>query len=206
MLDLLSFFRDIAGLPYCAVKMSPTFPRYKEGEDVDIFCYSVNDIAARVISWGKRYAAQGYSIKVSNVHKGQHVHVDVCREGALHFRFDLYEALPAYQKLMVKPALFESVVENAVSTFFQMADEQVEVKVPAPIDDLLIRYLEFAEWYDVRPDKIKHLDFIMGSSDAQAREKMLQKLHHYTKLPPLFIPHECPFCRFTARLKKYLPG
>ncbi|WP_129126150.1 hypothetical protein [Geomonas oryzae] len=206
MLDLLTFFGDIAGLPYCVVKMSPSFPQYKAGEDIDLFCYSVNDVAAKVVSWAKRYAAKGYGIKVSNVHKRQHVHVDLLLEGALNFRFDLYEAMPAYEKLMVKPALFESVLENAASAFFPMGEVQVEVKVPAPVDDLLIRYLEFAEWYDVRPDKIKHLDFIMERGDAQTRERMLQKLHHYTKLPPLFIPHECPFCRFTARLKKYLPG
>ena len=206
MLDLLAFFKSLSGIPHCVVKMSSSFPRYRQGEDIDIFCYSVSDLTAKILAWAKGYVQEGYSVKVSNVHKKKHVHVDLYLESALEFRFDLYGELPVFQKLSVKPALFESVIEHAVCVSFAGESGGGEVPVPSRVDDLLIRYLEFMEWYDARPDKIKHLDFIMNSGDEPTREKLLQKLHHYTKLPPIFVPHECPFCRLTGRLKKYLPG
>ena len=206
MLDLLSFFQDLAGGSYCVVKMSATFPGYQEGEDVDIFCYSVADFTSKILSWGKNYVADGFEIRVTNVHKKEHVHVDLYRGQVLHFRFDLYGALPLYRKLSIKPALFESVIEHAQAVPHQTPTASASVRTPCRVDDLLIRYLEFMEWYDVRPSKIKHLDIIMESADAETRERLVEKLHHYTKLPPIFVPQQCPFCRLTGRIKKYLPG
>lgn len=206
MLDLLKFFRELGTTPYCVVKMADNFPTYREGEDIDIFCYSVEEFTKRIITWGKPYVEHGYNIKVSKVDGKQHVHVDLCRADAIQFRFDLYGELPAYRKLLIKPALFESIVEHGQPVRFQSPAGAAEVVCPAPVDDLLIRYLEFMEFYDVRPAKIKHIDFIMERGDEETRHKLVEKLHHYTQLPPIFIPKECPFCRLTGRIKKYLPG
>lgn len=204
MLDLLDFFKTVSDTSYCVVKMSQNFPRHAQGEDIDIFCYSLDVFTRRVLSWGGGYVKNGWQIKVQSLHKKRQAHVDFYKDDALQFRFDLYAELPAYGKLRIKPALFESVIENGRRHPY--GDAAVEVTVPAPVDDLLIRYLEFMEYYDVRPDKIKHLDIIMANSDEKTRAKLLEKLHHYTKLPPVFVPQGCPFCRFTARLKKHLPG
>lgn len=202
MPDLLDFFKEVANAPYCVVKMSPTFPLYTRGEDVDIFCYSPADFTGRILAWGNSYVQDGYRIKVSEVHREEHVHVDLFQGDTLVFRFDLYGALPRYEKLLVKPALFESVIENAQVTRFQAGGEEVGVRVPATVDELLIRYLEFMEFYDVRPAKIKHLEYILEGSDAATREKLLAKLHHYTQLPPLRRPEPSLWGRLSQLLKR----
>lgn len=207
MLDLLDFFKSVDGAAYCVVKMSPDFPRHAPGEDIDIFCYPLSDFVARILLWGDRFVKQGGRIKVQDLHGKTQVHVDFFKDARLLFRFDLYGALPAYQKLRIKPALFESVIENAGRHPFGNGASAVEVKVPATVDDLLIRYLEFMEYYDAKPGKIKHLDFIVGSAGEATTARLLEKLHHYTKLPPVYVPtRACLFCGIAGRLKKLLAG
>lgn len=206
MLDLLKFFQEAGRTSYCVVKMSRTFPLYRQGEDVDIFCYSVADFTKKILAWGNDYVKDGYSIQVTNLHQKQQLHVDLLKDEGLQFRFDLYGELPVYKKLMLKPALFESVIENAQTIPYQAGSEMAMVKIPSRVDDLLIRYLEFMEYYDVRPSKLKHLEFIMEQGDQETRERLLEKLHHYTRLPPIYTPQQCPFCRLSSRIKKYLPG
>lgn len=188
MLDILSFFKEITGMSYCVVKMSENFPRYRNGEDIDLFCYSVDDMTKKILSWGDRYLDNGYHIKVHDVYRKQHVHIDFVKDSILQFRFDLYGLLPAYNKVQIKPALFESIIENAQSVDFQAEPQAVVVNKPSAIDDMLLRYLEFVEWYDVRPDKIKHLEYILKQVDDATRLKFLEKMHHYTTLPPVCLP------------------
>jgi len=46
----------------------------------------------------------------------------------------------------------------------------------------------------------------VGNADTKTKERFLEKMHHYTRLPPLYVPQGCPFCRLSGRLKKYLQG
>lgn len=186
VIELSDFFKELGDSPYCVVKMSEMFPLYTAGEDVDIFCYSLDETVRKLLSWGDRYVDRGFRIKVTTVVKKAHVHVDFLGAGGLEFRFDLYGELPHYAKTCIKPALFESVIENARP--IPVAAGGVTVKVPCQVDDALIRYLEFVEWYDVRPDKLKHLDFIMENLEDTARGKFLDKLHHYTSPPAVSLP------------------
>lgn len=188
MLDLLAFFRVTGDSFYCVVKRSEAFPGYRTGEDVDIFCYCVPEFVKKLLAWGDPYVSAGYRIRVRSVVRNRHVHVDFLRGRELEFRFDLYGEIPAYAKVAIKPALFESVVENARPVPFPAATGDVLVRMPSPVDDALIRYLEFVEWYDVRPDKLKHLEHILQGVDEPSRGRFLEKMHHYTALPPAVLP------------------
>lgn len=204
MLELPGFFKEICESSYCIVKMSDKFPLYSPGEDVDIFCYSLDEVVKKLLHWGDRQVDRGFRIKVTSVVKKKHVHVDFLRKSVLQFRFDLYAELPVYTKVLIKPALFESVIENSRVAAFSASPEDVQVKIPSEIDDALIRYLEFMEWYDVRPDKLKHLDYIMDNLGEAARSRFLEKMHHYTAMPPVCVPEQANagFLGHVARLLK----
>lgn len=179
-INLGDFFMGIADEVYCVVKLDKAFPSYQAYSDVDVFCYDVKKMVGAVLQFGNSYVEKGFKIQVNELSKHQ-VHVDfyVPGEKRLDFRFDLMQGIGEYEKINVKSALFSSILENRVS----IEQNNLNVFVPSPIDDLLIRYIEFVEYYDIRADKIKHAEYINEYASKLDKKVMLDKLHFYTKLP-----------------------
>lgn len=182
-LDLDRFFFAVRKQIYVIVKLWGDFPNYFEGSDIDVFCYNKDEFAKLILSVGNWYQDQGFEIKVSNNGKS-HTYVDFYFDGELEFRFDLYQSLPEYQKIKLKEHYIFSVIENAVHVYREFDGIQYPIYVPSEVDDLILRYVEYIEWYELRPDKIKHLDYIINrvSSDSR-RIRFIDKLHLYTELP-----------------------
>jgi hypothetical protein len=179
-INLGDFFMGIADEVYCVVKLDKAFPSYQAYSDIDVFCYDVKKMVRAVLEFGNNYVEKGFKIQVNELSEHQ-VHVDfyVPGENRLDFRFDLMQCMGEYEKISVKPALFSSILESRVS----VRHNSVDFFVPSPIDDLLIRYIEFVEYYDIRADKIKHADYINDHASKLDKKAMLDKLHFYTKLP-----------------------
>jgi hypothetical protein len=190
MIDISTFFRQLSDVPYCIVKLPEAFPEFGPGEDIDIFCYSVDDMTGRLIAWGDQYIDEGFSIRIATLISHQHVHADFIKAGDLVVRFDLYGCLPSYSKVLIKPALFESIIENSIVKKIKKNDTFIEIKTPSAVDEMIIRYIEFIEWYNVRPDKIKHLEYISNNVEENNTKIMLDKLHHYTELPRVYQHNE----------------
>ncbi|ETX12584.1 hypothetical protein MUS1_03085 [Marinomonas ushuaiensis DSM 15871] len=112
-------------------------------------------------------------------------HVDFMVNNEIHFRFDLYKQLPIYRNISLKPAFFSSVIESASVISVTEDNRVASIKVPSKTDDLILRYVEYHEYYAARPDKIKHVEYIqqkiVGNEIEQV--KMLDKLHYYTAFP-----------------------
>jgi len=179
ILDLDEFFQEFNHHTYCIIKTNDDLPSYKKGSDLDIFCYDIDQMATIILNVGNQYINQGLEIVISNM-KGQryidfiHINTDV-----IEFRFDLYSALPSYKNILIKPAFFENVLENKIQIDIH---DKSSIYVPAPIDDKILRYIEYQEWYGQRPDKIKHINYILESNESTINN-FLEKLHHYTSLP-----------------------
>jgi hypothetical protein len=133
-----------------------------------------------ILKFGNEYANKGFKIIVNEVSEHQ-VHVDFYAPNnkKLEFRFDLMQSLKGYKKINVKPALFSSILENRVS----VKQHNIDLYVPSQIDNLLIRYIEFIEYYDIRSDKIKHANYINELASKLEKKVMLDKLHFYTCMP-----------------------
>ena len=183
MLNLISLFEEIGSENFCIVKISEAFPEYSPGEDIDIFCYDVEKLARKIVEWGTRHLRRGLKVKIKVDSEHNHTYVDLIEDFSIHLRFDLYGRLPAYKKLLIKPALFESIVEHRVSVARRHNGTDLMVPVPQPIDEMILRYIEFVEWYNTRPDKIKHLDYILENIGEEQRHRFFEKLHHYTAIP-----------------------
>ena len=159
------------------------FPNYYKRSDIDVFCYDKNEFAKPILRVGNQYLAQGFEIKVTDKDES-HTYVDFYYDGELEFRFDLDQSLPNYRRIRLKDHYIYTVIENASAFYRDYNGVRYPIYVPSTVDDLLLRYVEYIEWYETRPDKIKHLDYILGAAPSDpSRIGFLDKLHLYTEVP-----------------------
>lgn len=182
-LDLFSFFKLIENESYVVIKPSRKLPDYDIGSDIDIFCYSTDKVVEKISVFLSGYLDDNSTISV--VDGCAKAHIDFIVNDRINFRFDLYKQLPVYKNILLKPAFFSSVIESSMFRHINDSNRTTFVKVPSETDDLILRYVEYHEYYAERPDKIKHVEYIQqkitGSESVQI--KMLDKLHYYTSFP-----------------------
>jgi len=182
-LDLSKFFKEFEDEQYCIIKLDKNFPNYYEYSDIDIFCYDVLKLADKIFKNGQNYIDRGFEIKATEVCLNTQVHIDFFIGGKLDFRFDLYQNIPDYKKILIKPAFYSSVIENRTAVQKQSETEFFKIYVPCKTDELILRYIEFVEYYDIRADKIKHANYINSYANKLDKKKFLDKLHFYTAIP-----------------------
>ena len=184
-INLDEFFFNVSDEIYCIIKLKKEFPDYSRGDDIDIFCYNSISFSKKILKTGNNYVNNGYEIKVASFSDYDQSYIDFFYNDNLEFRFDLYGTLPHYKNIKIRPALFSSIIENAIPRKRTFEDQEYSIYVPNAIDEMVIRYIEYIEWYRQRPDKIKHLDYILNNSDDNVRITLLDKIHYYTELPPV---------------------
>jgi hypothetical protein len=186
LLDLNNFFFNVRKIPYVIIKYDDNFPNYHKGQDIDIFCYNKSQFAQKIFETGNKYLNKGFEIKITDISTG-HTQIDFLFKNELHFRFDLHQELPQFKNIKIKKHYIYSVIENAVTLQHRYKNKPYFIYVPSKTDDLLLRYIEYVEYYQLRPDKVKHLNYIVKTvkSDPE-RISFLDKLHLYTNLPDAF--------------------
>jgi hypothetical protein len=178
-INLLEIFHKLEHENYCIIKLPNNFPDYDIGSDLDIFCYDVDNIAKLILSNVQKYITSNKEVKITKNHN--QIYIDIVENKIIHFRFDLYGKLPYYNNINIKKAFFSSVIENTKNIDIK----NITIKVPSDMDEAILRYIEYQEWYAQRPDKIKHIKYLeerIKSNDIDIG-KMLDKLHYYTSLP-----------------------
>jgi len=176
-LDLLKIFGTIEE-SYAIIKLPKEFPKYQVGSDLDIFCLDIQKMTSHILSF-----LNDYNIRITkNINQ---IYIDVLDGDAIYFRFDLYQALPNYNNISIKEGFFSTVVESAKS--IEIAG--YKIMVPSDIDEIVLRYIEYQEWYALRPDKIKHIEYIEDKIKKNNinKELFLDKLHYYTTLPKVQV-------------------
>jgi hypothetical protein len=83
-----------------------------------------------------------------------HVHVDIKRGAEIFLRFDIYAELPFAGAHPLWKADIHAHAEAHLSTF------GVKWKIPSAKDNAAIRYFEWRDWHQQRPEKLKHLQWI----------------------------------------------
>lgn len=169
---------------YCLIKLPHEFPNCRRGSDLDIFCYRIDSFGKRLLEIGQQDIRQyNFEIEISK-RNAEHWHIDFLSQEMIEFRFDLYGSMPKYRNIRVKPAFFEIVIENAVSLSRTWGESDYDCYIPATIDDMIIRYLEYCEYFKTGPDKIHHLEHIQSLIDREdLRIGFYEKLHHYIDFP-----------------------
>jgi len=178
-IDFNLFFEKCESVSYAVIKLSPDFPSYVIGADLDIFCRDIEEMSRLVVSFFSGYVQDGVYVRA--LKKDNRVHVDLIENESIHFRFDLVDKMPNYKNILVKPSLFDVVIENSI---LKELDDFV-VKVPSIEDDCVLRYLEYVEYYERVPDKIKHAEYINSLIESTVLDKKLffERVRYYTRLP-----------------------
>ena len=159
LIDLREFFLGIDN--YAILKLPEYFPNYYDYEDIDILCENTNAFEQHILKIGKKYIVQGFKLQINT--DSDHRHIDFYAPGAskLNFRFDLLGSLDGYKKIVVNPHYHLTVL----TTKRKIVHNDVEVSVPALEHDLAIRFLEYFEYFEERPSKIKHMEYIQQSKN-----------------------------------------
>ncbi len=185
MKDIMtSVLGTISNYPHALIKrIGNDYSNVSPNIDIDILALDTKTILNAMLRSSKKFIGKELSIRVRKIKGEDHFHFDVMSRDALWFRIDLYGSLANYSKIEVKPNLFESIIDRAEKQIITVDNIELELKVPCLIDEAIIRYLEYQEWYASRPDKIKHIDWIINNIDSEVkRNEMLARLHHFTKI------------------------
>lgn len=182
-LDLSKVFKKLEHENYCIIKLPELFPLYEVGSDLDIFCYDIKSFSKIILSNIQELDFGKVKIKIETTEI--QIYIDIVHNKKIHFRFDLYEALPLYRNINIKNAFFSSVIEH--SKCIQI--DGLNIMVPSNIDEAILRYIEYQEWYSQRPDKIKHIEYIKDKMQSNNIDlnKMFDRLHYYTSMPDPII-------------------
>jgi FkbM family methyltransferase len=154
LMNLGPFFEGMDD--YVALKLPEHFPNYYEHSDIDVLCGSRLKFLRHILRLGKEYQDRGFKIQMRV--ENSHGHVDFFAPGETHlnFRFDLIESLVDFREFAISPAFERGVLDRRR----EIAQNGARVLVPRLVDDLTVRCLEYLKWRDVRPEKIKHWEYI----------------------------------------------
>jgi hypothetical protein len=186
-IDLCDFFIALQDSIYCIIKKDDHFPDYYIGSDIDIFCYDISSISKVILNVGDKYLNQGCEIIIQETSLYK-VQIDFYNKQhkKINFRFDLYQDFPSYKNINIRPGFFDCILENRKKEVVYSSNkkQKFNIFIPDLIDELIIRYLEYQEYYSLRPDKIKHINFILDQTKTEEKRKLFfTKLHHYSALP-----------------------
>ncbi len=150
-IDLEKVFKNFP-VSYVAVRLSDYYPNYYTYSDIDIFCDDKqrfsDELNRRLLSLKENI----YTRTIKN-----RIHVDYYPIGApiLDFKFDIFDDFYLYKKLQVISGLKKAVLHSSCIL------RNRNVRVPSKLYEGLFRLLEYYEYIDERPDKTKHLNFLL---------------------------------------------
>lgn len=135
---------------YTVIKLWEQFPNYMGYNDVDILVGNKTESINTILRCGEEYKSKGWKIQVTN---NVHCHIDFIapNESKLDFRFDLIGNINSVYKTNLKDEFNNSILSEKIT--------DNNICVPRQEHDLILRYLEYKEHINDRPDKIKHLHY-----------------------------------------------
>lgn len=139
---------------YTLLKVSENFPNYKAYSDIDIL-YAID---SNIVQECRSYIDAVYGIhnETHIMDSGARVHVDLFPVPGerLDIKFDFINSFSVYSKCFVSDDFVHEVLDNRVFC------NNNKCYTPDPYHEMIIRVLEYLEYVDSRPSKVKHLDYV----------------------------------------------
>ena len=158
---------------YVLIKKSKEFPDYSSGSDVDLLVMDKDEALQRVVDFYESDFSSKGALKVSN--NEYHCHIDFLVDDKLDIRIDLIHNFDFLSRFSVKNAFFIKIFKDRLLIDI----ENGSIYIPAPEDDLTIRYFEYLEYFDLYPNKIKHLDYICDVHDELLKKHFFENTHRF---------------------------
>ena len=168
LLALLEYVED-----YILIKIWEDFPKYISGTDIDLVVLD-RQYAIRAIS--QYYADQlNQTWEMQVTDRKNYCHIDLFINGEFDLRIDLIDGFDFFRNIAVKPAFFTKLFMLRQKKVF----DGYSIFVPSEVDELTLRYFEYLEWFDRRPDKIKHLEYICDVNDEILKKHFFENTHQF---------------------------
>ena len=154
MLNLQDIFNKLEN--YVIIKFDKNLPKYNINDDVDILTSNIQKNKNIIINW---YDKNTFLHKIININN-HHIQLDLYKKeyvNKLHFRFDLFKKLH-YTKFSLNDDIYRLILNNKIHNGIAY--------VPHLLDDLSLRYCEYIEYINIRPDKIKHLNYVNNYKES----------------------------------------
>jgi len=183
-INISNIFNEIKDLNYILIKKSEHFPNYYTGSDLDIICDDKKTLIRKILTIGNFYITKYlFEIRVASNENTKHTKVDFYFGNTLELRFDVHEGLPKFKNVKIRDDYANSLLENKQRLKLGKEDKTFVINIPSKIDDLIFRYIEYFEWFERRPDKLKHLDYVERFlNDENERKIFFNRLHTYMDL------------------------
>jgi hypothetical protein len=152
--SLSDCIKAIKDIDYCIIKYRGKLTDYEVGNDIDIFTTQHQNLIYILNEKLISFVSNGGIIKVTDYK--EKIHFDLFDNGNFYFRFDICVKPPKYSNLLIKDSFFYSCIFNSE----EKETQESNIKIPNKFDDLILRYIEFLDLYNTRPDKISHVDYI----------------------------------------------
>ena len=174
---------DILGIlqvidDYILIKKDPDFPRYSPGSDLDLVVFDREAVIQKICEYYTGKLKGRAELEITDI--DDHCHLDFVFDGELDIRIDLIDNFRFFNKLEVKPSFLVKLFKDRKAC----SQGKQSVWVPSDEDDLTLRYFEYLEWFEQRPDKIKHLDYIMAVEDPDLKARFFENTHCYIQFKP----------------------
>ncbi|CAH6803498.1 conserved hypothetical protein [Vibrio chagasii] len=200
-INVLNVFANLNKYEYCVIKKPDNIQEYSYGSDFDIFCIGIERVVESIMASLGDMLNENQTIEVSRLQ--EQIYIDVIEDNKINIRFDLYSSLPLYKRLCIKESFFGYVVAR-----YEFDDSGL-IKIASKEDELILRYVEYHEWYSERPDKIKHVDYILKMYSEIEIEMAIKKFHYFIDFPSPIIEKRTRFdkmtgalCFYTSRIEK----
>lgn len=145
-IQLLNYLNNLP-TDYVIIRKPPNFPNYQIGTDIDILCQDLDSI----IEFSRKYFKDlkvNYTLRPST-----HYHIDILNpNNSLHLKLDFINTLNVYKKTIIPNILFNDILNTKINVS--------KIYEPSYEYDLLLRYFEYKEFIQERPNKLKHLNYI----------------------------------------------
>jgi len=196
IINFKDIFSDLENQYYVIIKLNSTFPNFTKGSDIDIFCFDIENMVTNIL-YNLNKLVKDYKIKLTKKNE-THFYIDILeKNGDIYFRFDLYSALPKYDNLNIKESFFYACVyesqKKKIDDYF--------IKVVSDENEAILRYIEYHEWYSSRPDKIKHIDYIL--ENRLNNKSFFERLHYFIAFNETF---ECEKKSFFKNWLEFFEG
>ena len=172
LLDILNSL----GQDYVLIKKWVDFPELIDGSDVDLLVIDLHHSSEKLQSFFiKNLINQKNFLRV--IDNTNHVFLDYFENNQFILRLDLIDNLDIFSKFSIQNALKIKIFMSRI----KINIDGYSVFLPSNEFDLLIRYLEYLEWFQLRPDKIRHLEYILETAGESDIKMLTTNIHKYVR-------------------------
>lgn len=169
---------------YAIIKLNPQFPNITIGSDIDFFVYNAKNFIHELDKKLKNNIFIKVKIKKFNsIHHHYNIYEKTTRR--LLIKLDLYSEIPNFQVVKVKNKLFLNLLSNPQKKTFKIQSKNINIFIPSLYFDLILRYIEYYEFFWTGYPKDIHLNFIKKAflNDDKKLRNFLSYINYYTELP-----------------------